>query len=115
VHAALHDLKFGLIDNWLRHVQDVVEKHADLLSQLTDDTKRLETLCELNVIEQACNVAQTTIVRQAWERGQELAVHGWIYSLHDGLLRDLHVELTDRVGLEDSYRRALAALSAERR
>jgi carbonic anhydrase len=115
VHAALQDTKLGLIDNWLRHVQDVAEKHADLLLPLTDDTKRLETLCELNVIEQACNVAQTTIVRQAWERGQELVIHGWIYGLHDGLLRDLHIQLTDRVGLEDSYRHALTELFSGRR
>lgn len=81
--------RVGLADNWLRHVQDVREKHEGCLHLLPDDTARSARLCELNVIEQAANVCSTTIVQDAWARGQELTVHGWIYGLKDGLLRDL--------------------------
>jgi carbonic anhydrase len=90
VGAALEGARHGLIDNWLRHVADVAEKHADELASL-DDGRRLERMCELNVVEQVANVCQTTIVEDAWARGQELTVHGLIYSLEDGLLRDLDV------------------------
>jgi carbonic anhydrase len=89
VLAAMRDDKLGLIDNWLRHVQDVRRKHAAKLDPLRDDAARHKRLCELNVIEQVLNVSQTTIVRDAWARGQELTVHGWVYDLADGLLRDL--------------------------
>jgi carbonic anhydrase len=88
VQAALHRSKLGLIDNWLRHVQDVASMHRASLDRL-DDEARLNRLCELNVIEQARNVCGTTIVQDAWARGQELSVHAWIYGLSDGLLRDL--------------------------
>ena len=88
VHAALHRSKLGLIDNWLRHVQDVASMHRASLDRL-DDEARLNRLCELNVIEQARNVCGTTIVQDAWARGQALSVHAWIYGLSDGLLRDL--------------------------
>jgi carbonic anhydrase len=81
VRAALRDERHGLVDNWLRHLKDVRDKHKDVTSE--------DRLCELNVIEQVANVRQTTIVQDAWARGQELHVHGWIYGLHDGLLRDL--------------------------
>ena len=94
VIAALENQKFGLIDNWLRHVQDVMQKHARLLEANTKE-QRASRLCELNVVEQVFNVAQTTVVRGAWERGQELTVHGWIYGLKDGLLRDLDVGASD--------------------
>jgi len=94
VQAALEGASFGLIDNWLRHVQDVAEKHADALARCEDAAARLRLLCELNVIEQVANVCETTIARDAWERGQELAVHGWIYALEDGLLRDLGLCIT---------------------
>jgi carbonic anhydrase len=93
VKAALENLQFGLIDNWLRHVQDVMHAHKDELAQIEDESKRLDRLCELNVIEQVMSVSRTTIVQAAWERGQELAVHGWIYGLEDGLLRDLGVSV----------------------
>src|SRR6185369_12048322 len=99
VKAAMEESQLGLIDNWLRHVQDVVRDHAAELSQIDDKTKRLDRLCELNVIEQVRNVARTTIVRSAWERGQELVVHGWIYGLQDGLLRDLAVSIDNADGL----------------
>ena len=93
VKAAMSNLQFGLIDNWLRHVQDVVHEHQEELAKIEDENERLDRLCELNVIEQVRNVARTTIVQSAWERGQELVVHGWIYGLEDGLLRDLGVSL----------------------
>jgi carbonic anhydrase len=89
VLAALRDVKLGLIDNWLRHVQDVRWKHQARLDALATETLRHERLCELNVIEQVVNVGQTTVVRDAWARGQVLTVHGWIYDIRDGLLRDL--------------------------
>jgi carbonic anhydrase len=89
VLAALRDDKLGLIDNWLRHVQDIRGKHRVELEALTSETQRHDRLCELNVTEQVVNVSQTTVVRDAWARGQRLAVHGWIYDLRDGLLRDL--------------------------
>lgn len=95
VKAALEDAHLGLIDNWLRHVQDVAHKHQPLLTQLPDAQARHDKLCELNVLEQVRNVCRTTIVREAWERGQELSVHGWIYALHDGLLKDLGICVTN--------------------
>jgi carbonic anhydrase len=94
VLAALRDDKFGLIDNWLRHVQDVRAKHRVDLDGLKAESERHARLCELNVIEQVINVSQTTIVRDAWRRGQQLAVHGWIYDINDGLLRDLNMCVT---------------------
>jgi len=91
VRAALRQEKLGLIDNWLRHVHDVRCKHRAQLDALDSELKQHDRLCELNVIEQVANVSQTTVVCDAWNRGQALAVHGWIYGLHDGLLRDLGV------------------------
>ena len=92
VKAAMENAQLGLIDNWLRHVQDVIHEHEELLATVEED-KRLDRLCELNVIEQVLNVGRTTIVQSAWQRGQELVVHGWIYGLEDGLLRDLGVTI----------------------
>ncbi|HEU0015703.1 MAG TPA: carbonate dehydratase [Longimicrobium sp.] len=94
VRAALENAKVGLADNWLRHVQDVVNKHRAQLDAIADDEARLDRLCELNVAEQVLNVCQTTVVQDAWERGQPLAIHGWIYRLADGLLRDLGMCVT---------------------
>jgi len=91
VNAALEGRRLGLIDNWLRHVEDVRDAHADALAGLTGAESRWDRLCELNVIEQVLHVTQTTVLREAWSRGQEIAVHGWIYGLRDGRLRDLHV------------------------
>jgi len=107
VNAALNGSKLGLIDNWLRHVQDVKQKHADLLSSIAKNDQ-LDRLCELNVIEQVINVCQTTIVENAWASGQELAVHGWIYGLADGLIRDLHLSITGTAELATVYRKAVA-------
>jgi carbonic anhydrase len=90
VRAAHDDTRHGLIDNWLRHVQDVAEKHADEIAALPEE-RRLDRLCELNVVEQVTNVCQTTVVEDAWRRGQDLEVHGLVYRLEDGLLRDLGV------------------------
>jgi len=94
VQAALCQERLGLVDNWLRHVQDVRQKHESGLLQMPELEQRLNRLCELNVIEQALNVCLTSIVRDAWERGQDLTVHGWIYGLRDGLLRDLEMTVT---------------------
>ena len=89
VAAALREDKLGVVDNWLRHVQDVRWKHHAELAALPNDEERRRRLCELNVMEQVVNAAQTTVVRDAWGRGQPLWVHGWVYGLKDGLLRDL--------------------------
>lgn len=91
VGAALRRERHGLVDNWLGHVQDVIAKHAGRLARLEDDTEKHARLCELNVIEQVLNVSQTTVVRDAWQRQQPLTLHGWIYGIHDGLLRDLRI------------------------
>ena len=93
VSAALAGARHGLIDNWLRHVADVAEKHEDELDELVEGA-RVDRLCELNVVEQVGNVCHTTIVRDAWARGQDLTVHGLVYGLHDGLLRDLGVSVS---------------------
>jgi len=89
VAAALRDDKLGVVDNWLRHVQDVRWKHNAALDTMPNDEARRRRLCELNVVEQVVNAAQTTVVRDAWARGQSVSVHGWVYGLEDGMLRDL--------------------------
>ena len=94
VRAAYERSSLGLIDNWLRHVQDVADRHRPHIDAAGDDDARVNRLCELNVIEQVRNVTQTTIVGDAWRRGQSVAVHGWIYDLRDGLLRDLRCTST---------------------
>jgi carbonic anhydrase len=108
VLAALRGDRIGLIDNWLRHVEDVRWKHQEQIDALPSDEERHRRLCELNVIEQVVNVSQTTVVRDAWARGQTLAVHGWIYDLHDGLLRDLGMCVTEEAEIPSSYQAALA-------
>ena len=108
VKAAMDNLQLGLIDNWLRHVQDVLHEHEELLAKVSDENERLDRLCELNVIEQVLNVGRTTIVQSAWQRGQELVVHGWIYGLENGLLRDLGVSIDNAEGLADVYRGAIS-------
>lgn len=110
VRAALQRSRVGLADNWLRHVQDVSEKHAAALAPLPDADQRADRLCEFNVLEQVANVCQTTIVRDAWERGQELSVHGWIYGLRDGRLHDLEMTVTRLDELAPTARSAQAAL-----
>jgi len=91
VKAALDDARFGLIDNWLRHIQDIMHKYARDLDRYASYDDRLDRLCKLNVHEQVVNVGETTIVQDAWERGQDLSIHGWIYTIADGIYRDLGV------------------------
>lgn len=108
VLAAMGNKKHGLIDNWLRHIQDVMLKHERTLAGLDQQEERFRRLCELNVIEQVVNVCQTTVVENAWERGQELAVHGWIYGLDDGLLHDLNICVTCQDELRANYSAAVS-------
>ena len=104
VHAACGAKQFGLIDNWLRHIKDIYARHRKELDAIADTRARGDRLCELNVIEQVKNVCHTTIVQNAWAARQPLSVHGLIYGLHDGLLRDLAVRVTDAEQLETIYR-----------
>jgi carbonic anhydrase len=110
VAAALHSLRFGLVDNWLRHVQDVRNKHAALLEQFPAEEHH-DRLCDLNVIEQVLNLCETTVIQDAWRRGQELAVHGWIYRLLDGRIRDLRVSTSHPEALAANYQRAIQTLT----
>ncbi|QDT11783.1 carbonate dehydratase [Planctomycetes bacterium K23_9] len=107
VKAASQNHHVGLIDNWLRHIRDVRQKHEAVLRVIGDDASRLDRLCELNVVEQAHNVCHSTVVQEAWSNGQSLAVHGWIYSVSDGLLRDLNVTISQPTEITDAYRVAL--------
>jgi carbonic anhydrase len=109
VYAALMNMRLGLIDNWVRHLQDVRVKHEDYLAGLADNDIRCDRLCELNVIEQVSNVCQTTVVQDAWARGQEVSVHSWIYGLTDGKLTDLGMCVTAHADLNASYRDAIEA------
>ncbi len=94
VHAAMINKRIGLADNWLRHVQDVSQKHERYLGDVLNSRERADRMVELNVTEQVVNTCQTTVVQDAWERGQQLTVHGWVYGLHDGLLRDLGMSVS---------------------
>jgi carbonic anhydrase len=107
VRAALDGQSNGLIDNWLRHIEDVRERHASSLERIADHDSRWAKLCELNVIEQVRNVARTTPVSDAWQAGQELMLHGWIYGLEDGRLIDLKMSAGSSDELEKAYRKAL--------
>jgi len=109
VRAALQKRRLGLIDNWLRHLQDVRAKHSDDIDSLRDLAAQVDRLCELNVIEQVANVCQTSIVLDAWERGQPLTVHGWVYGLHDGLIRDLGMTAANPEQAAKGYQAALSA------
>ena len=107
VRAAYFRSSLGLIDNWLRHVQDVRDDHAAAIDASDDEEARVARLCELNVIEQVRHVCQTTIVQDAWQRKQAVEIHGWIYALQDGVLRDLHCTTSSMDEMASSYRRAL--------
>ena len=109
VRAAFDDARLGLIDNWLRHVEDVKHRHEGELVALSKE-RAVDRLCELNVIEQARHVCETTIVQDAWARGQDIAVHGWVYGLKDGLLRDLGTSVTKAEDAPKAYGAALANL-----
>jgi len=111
VGAALRRERLGLSDNWLRHVEDVRQKHEQRVAEAGQQGG--DRLCELNVIEQVVNVCETTITRDAWERGQELTVHGWIYGLKDGLLHDLNVTVGDGRSAGQAYQAAVAGLGAK--
>lgn len=113
VHASLTNRRVGLADNWLRHVGDVAQKHAPLLEQVETDSLRHARLCELNVIEQVVNICQTTVVQDAWLRGQPLAVHGWVYSLFDGRVRELGMNVDAGDQLMPAYQKAVAAVSPD--
>lgn len=112
VHATLTGTRVGLADNWLRHVGDVMQKHEGLLAGAGPEKSRHERLCELNVIEQVLNVCQTTIVQDAWARGQEVAVHGWVYSLENGRVRQLSIDVAAADEVNDAYRNAIDSISS---
>ena len=104
VQAALGNSQLGIIDNWLRHIKDVLSKHNEILLNVENDTQRLNRLCELNVIEQVNNICHTTVVQEAWSSGQQLSVHGWIYGLEDGLIKDLGVCISKQEEIGPIYR-----------
>ncbi|RIH82363.1 Carbonic anhydrase 2 [Calidithermus terrae] len=110
VRAALLGMRLGLVDNWLGHVQDVLQKHRELVLALPSEAERVDRLCELNVIEQVAHVCRTTIIQDAWARGQRVTVHGWIYGLSDGHLRTLRVGVSHPGDLELTYHRAITNL-----
>ena len=110
VVAALHNHRVGLADNWLHHVHDVHAKHEGQIAAIDEVSQRVDRLCELNVIEQVANVCQTTAVRDAWKHGQSLAVHGWVYGLKDGIVRDLGITVEGPDEINDAYQAAVAAL-----
>lgn len=109
VRAASDNKKHGLIDNWLRHIQDVAHLHRDELTAIEDGAVRLDRLCELNVIEQVVNVCRTTVVQEAWEREQPVMVHGWIYRIDDGLLRNVGITVAHDRDLDTQYNAVVAA------
>ena len=113
VHAALNGTRLGLADNWVRHVTDVAHMHADVLAEHNDPTLKHDRLCELNVLEQVANVCETTIVQDAWARGQQLAVHGWVYTLRDGRVHDLGISVAGNADLAREYPEALARIRAD--
>jgi len=111
VQAALEGARVGLVDNWLRHVQDVRDKHESFLNSLPKE-KRHDALCALNVIQQAYNVARSTVLQDAWSRNQAVSVHGWVYGLNNGLLQDLRIDLTGRHPIAAVYNTALEELKS---
>ena len=113
VHAALTGARVGLVDNWLRHVADVAQTHAPLLAEAGLESLRHARLCELNVIEQVANVCQTTIVQDAWARGQALSVHGWVYSLLDGRVRELGMDVDRAEDLAPALETAVARVRSQ--
>jgi len=110
VKAALHDNRTGLTDNWLRHVQDVRDRYEAKLAGIDDTNERINRLCELNAMQQVVNVCQTSVLREAWARGQSVTVHGWCYSLENGLINDLNVSANSREEAMERYRDAVEKL-----
>lgn len=115
VHAAMSKTRVGLADNWLQHVADVADKHADLLAGVESESLRHARLCELNAIEQAVKVCRSTVVQDAWKRGQSLSVHAWIYALFDGRIRRLGMGTAEPESLPANYARALEGVRSGRR
>lgn len=109
VRAAVENPELGLINNWLLHIRDLWYKHSALLERLPQE-KRFDKLCEINVMEQVYNLGHSTIMQSAWKRGQQVTIHGWVYGIHDGCLRDLNVSATGRESLEQGYRQGIANL-----
>jgi len=114
VLAALEDARIGLADNWIRHVKDVRDKHADLLKTLSPQWRH-DALCELNAIEQVVNVAQSTVLQDAWARGQQITLHGWCYSLKNGLITNLHMTVPGVGGLEEVHQKAVEMVASRQR
>ena len=114
VRAALEGARIGLADNWLRHIQDVRDLHRGLIEGIAE-AHRCDALVELNVIEQVINVAQSTVLQDAWLRGQDVALHGWVYGIHDGLLQDMRVTVKGNDGLDLMYRAAIDAVAQAQR
>ena len=110
VMAALQNLRIGIADNWIRHVQDVRNKHRAWIDGMPDEGMRLRALCELNVLEQSLNVCETTVVQDAWGRGQSVVVHGWVYGLHNGLIEDLKMTVSNAEEVLVAYGLAVGAL-----
>jgi carbonic anhydrase len=110
VKAALYDNRTGLTDNWLRHVQDVRDRHEAILAAIDEPSERVDRLCELNAMQQVVNVCQTSVLREAWARGQSVTVHGWCYSLQNGLINDLKVSANSREEAMERYRDAVEAM-----
>jgi len=111
VQAALEGARIGLADNWLRHIQDVRDRHQALIDN-APESARANILCELNAVEQVLNVAQSTVLQDAWARDQDVTLHGCVYGLHDGLLKDLHMHLGGKDDVTAIYRSAIAAIAA---
>ncbi len=114
VLAALEDIRVGLADNWIRHVKDVRDRHRELIAAI-EPSRRHDVLCELNVIEQVINVAQTTVMQDAWARGQKVHLHGWCYGLSDGIINNLHITLDGNQGIDTLYKAAVDGVIAARR
>ena len=114
VLAALQDLRVGLADNWIRHVKDVRDKHRELLADMAPEFRH-DALCELNAIEQVLNIAHTTVMQDAWARGEKVTLHGWCYGLKDGLINDMHMSIRSNEGLVELYRAAVAGVATARR
>ena len=114
VLAALEGTRVGLADNWIRHVKDVRDRHRDLIASVAPEWRH-DVLCELNAIEQVVNIAQTTVMLDAWGRGQKVTLHGWCYGLKDGLINNLHMTVGSTEGLDSLYKAAIAGVAATRR
>jgi len=114
VLAALEDIRVGLADNWIRHVKDVRDRHRELIAAI-EPARRHDVLCELNVIEQVINIAQTTVMQDAWARGQKVHLHGWCYGLSDGIINNLHITLDGNQGIDTLYKAAVDGVIAARR